>query len=69
MLEKLGHIKGNNEKKTVFCKKDKTLTLSSRFLGEFSINVSQFTASHSYARHISCLRLLSSLLSVSFRHS
>ena len=45
MLEKLGHIKDNNEKKRVFCKKDKTLNLSSRFLGEFSINVSQFTAS------------------------
>ena len=53
MLEKLGHVKDNNDKKKrVFCKKEKTLTLSSRFLGEFSINVSQFTASHSYARHI-----------------
>ena len=40
------------EKKRVFCEKDKTLTLPSRFLGEFSINVSQFTVSHSYARHI-----------------
>ena len=70
MLEKLGHTKDNNEKKErVFFKIDKTLTLSSRFLGEFGINVSQFTASYCYTRHINVWDFLSSLLCVSFRHS